>query len=152
VPQCEEEAYGADHLANFHDLQWNFVLIPLLMTDNMNCANLFVRLFTLCKYGSSAGYIDVSEMRIEEVFNSVHSNLFFIKGQSLRGYDADDHFLTVSLFVRGVKNSICESDFVCMFMHDFRVLRIHLIVSIRFSAWPRCSDHIPITDVISRCS
>ena len=134
VPQCEEDAYGADHLANFHDLLWNFVLIPLLMTENMNCANLFVRLFTVREYGSSAGHIDVSEMRIKELFNSVQSNLFFIKGQSLRGCDADDHFLTVSLFVRGVVNSICESDFVYMFMCNFRVLRIHLIVSIRFSA------------------
>jgi len=96
VPKCEEDAYGADHLANFHELLWSYVLIPLLMTDEINCAHLFVKLFTVHEYGNSAGEIDTTEKRIRDVINGgSQSNLFFIKGQSPRGCDADDHSLTV---------------------------------------------------------
>jgi hypothetical protein len=96
TPKCEQDSYGADHLANFHDLLWNYVLVPLLMTDHRTGADLFVRLLTVREYGNSAGHIDVAEMRIKELINCEKSNLFFIKGQSLRGCDVDDHFLSVS--------------------------------------------------------
>ena len=97
-PTSEEDSYGADHLANFHDLLWHYVLVPLLLTDHRTGANLFVRLLTVREYGNSAGHIDAVEMRIKELINGDLStpNLFFIKGQSLRGCDADDHFLSVS--------------------------------------------------------
>ena len=97
VPKCEEDAYGADHLANFHELLWSYVLIPILMTDESNFAHLFARLFTVHEYGNSAGEIDTTEKRIRDVIlnRGSQSNLFFIKGQSSRGCDADDHSLTV---------------------------------------------------------
>jgi hypothetical protein len=96
TPKCEQDSYGADHLANFHDLLWHYVLVPLLMTDHSNCANLFVKLLSVREYGNSAGHIDVAEMRIKELISCLSSNSFFIKGQSLRGCDVDDHFLSVS--------------------------------------------------------
>jgi hypothetical protein len=98
LPQSVEDSYGSEHLANFHDLLWRFVLVPLLMNDRNHCANLFVRLFTLREYSSSAG-LDISEMRIKEVVESMDSNLFFIKGQEFRGLAPDDHFDTVSQLI-----------------------------------------------------
>jgi hypothetical protein len=95
-PESEEDAYGADHLANFNELLWTNVLVPLLMTDHCHCANVFVRLFTAQEYGNSAAHIDASEQRIMELENDSKPNLFFIKGQGSRGLDVDDHFLHVS--------------------------------------------------------
>ncbi len=102
-PESEEDAYGADHLANFNELLWTYVLVPLLMTDLNHCANVFVRLFTAQEYGNSAGHIDASEHRIMELENDSKPNLFFIKGQGSRGLDVDDHFLHVS----PIRNTLC---------------------------------------------
>jgi len=97
IPTTQEDAYGADHLANFNELLWNFVLVPILMTERSNCTNVFVRLFTSQEYGNSTAHIDTTEQRIIELVSRMNPNLFFIKGQSSRGVDVGDHFLYVSL-------------------------------------------------------
>lgn len=95
-PTTQEDVYGADHLANFNELLWNFVLVPILMTERSSCANVFVRVFTSQEYGNSTAHIDTTEQRIIELMTRLNPNLFFIKGQSSRGVDVGDHFLYVS--------------------------------------------------------
>jgi hypothetical protein len=105
-PESEDEAYGADHLANFNDLLWNYVLVPRLMTVHSDCANLFVRLFTAQEYGNSASHIDSSEHRIMELVHaSKPDELFYIKAEGSRGLDVDDHFLYVS----ATRQALCPS-------------------------------------------
>ena len=111
TPEREEDMYGADDLASFHALLWEFVIVPLLMIDESNCTRLFVKLLTVQTYGN-IGEIDATERRIVNLLESsvdhtgseLAANRFFVKGQGNGGSSPDDHFLMVS----GTRHTCCR--------------------------------------------